>query len=261
MAIKYDKIGIGYNRTRKADHYLSERLYHHLDPKEKGSYLDIGCGTGNYSNALFEKGVHFIGIDPSEKMLQKARSKNANIDWRLASAEKTKLHDNSVDGIIATLTTHHWKNLNKAFCELSRILKRHGRIVIFTSTPKQMQGYWLRHYFPKMLSDSIAQMPTLEKTITAMVEAGLEIIDTEKYFVRPDLEDQFLYCGKQDPKLYLQKETRNGISSFSSLANSQEVSQGLLRLQADIESGNIDTIMRSYENDLGDYLFIIGQLK
>ena len=47
MEIKYDKIGIDYNLARKADKYLTEQLLIHLNPKENGLYLDIGCGTAN----------------------------------------------------------------------------------------------------------------------------------------------------------------------------------------------------------------------
>jgi len=86
MDIKYDKIGTDYNLTRKADRYLTEQLFHHLRPTINGIYLDIGCGTGNYTNEFHKKGFGFIGIDPSEKMLAKAKLNNAKIDWKIGSA-------------------------------------------------------------------------------------------------------------------------------------------------------------------------------
>ncbi len=55
MQAKYDAIGTNYNQTRKADPYLTEQLLKHLNPTKEGVYLDIGCGTGNYTNALREK--------------------------------------------------------------------------------------------------------------------------------------------------------------------------------------------------------------
>lgn len=66
-------------------------------------------------------------------------------------------------------------------------------------------------------------MPTLEKVKTAMKDSGIEFLKTHKYFIKPDLEDQFLYCGKQNPELYFDDQIRHGISSFSSLANRTEV--------------------------------------
>ena len=192
-------------------------------------------------------------------MLEKAKLKNKKIDWRIGSAENIGLPQNFVDGIIGSLTIHHWTNLKSGFSDLHKVLKPNGRIVIFTATPKQMKGYWLNHYFPKMLAISIIQMPTFENLITAMKNAGFEVLETEKYFIKPDLEDKFLYCGKQNPELYFDKQIRNGISSFSSLANKIEVKQGLSKLRKDIDNGKINEIMKSYKNDLGDYLYVIGK--
>lgn len=259
MKVKYDTIGTDYNLTRKADKYLSERLLHHLKPTKGGKYLDIGCGTGNYTNELQKKGFQFIGIDPSKQMLEKAKLKNNKIDWKIGSAENIGLPNNFVDGVIGSLTIHHWTNLGISFSELNKVLKPSSRVVIFTSTPRQMKGYWLNHYFPKMLSDSIMHMPTLENVISAMKDSGIELLETEKYFIKPDIEDQFLYCGKQNPELYFNNQIRHGISSFSSLANQSEVEQGLSELRKDIDSGKINEIIKSYENDHGDYLYVIGE--
>ncbi|WP_370000378.1 class I SAM-dependent methyltransferase [Winogradskyella sp.] len=258
MSTKYDKIGTNYNQTRKADPYLTSRLLKHLSPNKAGIYLDIGCGTGNYTNELEKRGYCFIGIDPSIEMLQKAQARNQNIHWQIGSAEKTNLPESSVDGIIGTLTIHHWINLTRAFSELAYVLKSNGKIVIFTSTPQQMKGYWLNHYFPKMLEASKVQMPTFEAVKEAMTLARLKISSTELYNIKPDLQDQFLYCGKQNPELYFDKDIRNGISSFSALANKNEVENGLRKLRTDIDSGKIDEVIASYENDFGDYLYIIA---
>jgi len=92
-----------------------------------------------------------------------------------------------------------------------------------------------------------------------MKENDIKILDTVKYFIKPDLEDHFLYCGKHNPELYFEDRIRQGISSFSSLANRAEIESGLSKLKADIDSGKIDEIIRSYENDLGDYLFVIAR--
>ncbi|MCR9099216.1 MAG: class I SAM-dependent methyltransferase [bacterium] len=53
----------------------------HLQPKGDGVYLDIGCGTGNYTREFQEQGYRFIGIDPSQRMLNEAQlEKNRNYD-------------------------------------------------------------------------------------------------------------------------------------------------------------------------------------
>lgn len=259
MKAKYDKIGIDYDLTRKADPYLMERMLYHLQPTVEGVYLDIGCGSGNYTHEFQQYGGQYIGIDPSMTMLDKAKKRNTTIDWRIGTAEETGLDTESVHGMTTFLTLHHWPDIHKGIAALASVLKHKGRMVIFTSTPKQMKQYWLCHYFPKMLADSIAQMPSLASITKALNNADLEIITTDPYSIHPDLQDHFLYCGKHNPAIYFKPQIRNGISSFSALAHTEEVIQGLANLRKDIDSGGIHRVMKSYENDLGDYVFIVGE--
>ena len=255
----YDQIGSGYNKSRQADSYLTHRLIDLLSLNFNGTYLDIGCGTGNYTHALADLGFRMIGMDPSIQMLTQAKQRPSIIEWSLGRAENTGIRANEMDGVIATLTLHHWDSLTQGFMEMKRILKPGGRMVIFTSTPEQMRGYWLNHYFPKMMEDSCKQMPTLQHVEESLESAALSVIQTEQYFVKPDLEDLFLYSCKHRPHLYLDPQVRNGVSSFSSLSNAEEVAQGLKELAKDIDSGKIHERIKSFENELGDYLFIIAE--
>ena len=256
---RYDKIGKTYNQTRKADPYITSRLLHHLNPTLNGTYLDIGCGSGNYTNEFKKKGYNFIGIDPSEEMLGKARQKNPNIEWRIGTAETLELPKHSIDGVLATLTIHHWQDLNKSFRNISHAMKPEASFVILTATPEQMDHYWLRHYFPKMIHDSKQLMPSLEMFSEAMKKSAVQLYTTEKYEVQSDLQDLFLNAGKSNPSLYLQPEVRAGISSFAAVAHKAEVDKGLKKLKKDIEQGTITEVIASYENKLGDYLFIVGK--
>lgn len=256
---KYDKIGVGYNNTRKADPYLTSRFIHHLNPKSWQKFLDIGCGTGNYTSAFLQMSLDFVGMDPSMYMLSKAKENFPNGNWMQGAAEKTGLASKSIDGITGSLTIHHWVDLEVAFKELHRILKPNGRLILFTSTPMQMKGYWLNAYFPKMLRDSIDQMPSLELITSALHKSGFQVLGSEEYFVLPELKDLFLYSGKHRPHLYLDAQVRQGISSFSDLSNIEEVRSGLARLTHDIKSNRIQQEIDRHKNNLGDYLFVTAQ--
>jgi len=198
----YNDIGLGYNSTRQADPYITERLFQLLSAQANKLYLDIGCGTGNYTIALADKGLNFYGIDPSGKMLDVARSRSSKINWLLGEAEQIPLNSNLFYGAIATLTVHHWKDIKKAFKEIYRVLKPGAKIVIFTATPEQMKAYWLNYYFPKLIGDSILQMPSFDSIKNAAFEAGFVITATGKYYVTDGLQDLFLYAGKNKPQLY-----------------------------------------------------------
>ena len=258
-SILYDNIGLGYNSTRQADPFITEKLFHFLSPQPGRLYLDVGCGTGNYTIALADRGLNFYGVEPSEKMLDIARSRNDNVNWHLGQAEQLPLDGNLFDGAIATLTIHHWTDIKKALKEIHRVLKKDAKMVFFTATPGQMKGYWLNHYFPKMLENSILQMPSFDIVKDALAEAGFVVTETEKYFIQDDLQDHFLYVGKNRPALYLNEEIRKGISSFSSLANAEEVKLGLSQLESDINLNKFEDVKMEFDNDSGDYLFISAQ--
>jgi ubiquinone/menaquinone biosynthesis C-methylase UbiE len=260
-SILYDQIGSGYNSTRKADCLITEKLFQFLEPLSSRLYLDIGCGTGNYTIALRNKNVQFYGVEPSKEMLESARKKNDEINWVKGRAEEIPVPDEIFYGAIATLTIHHWANLTAAFREISRVLKPNSRIVIFTALPEQMEGYWLNHYFPMMLKDSIIQMPGYRDIEDAAFKAGFSIIQTENYFIQNDLEDNFLYTGKNRPHLYLDEHIRNGISSFSALANQDEVRDGLSKLADDLATNRFNTVKENYASNKGDYIFLTLQLQ
>jgi ubiquinone/menaquinone biosynthesis C-methylase UbiE len=48
----YNTIGKTYDTTRKPDPEIVQTLIRLIQPKAKGHYLDIACGSGNYTNAL-----------------------------------------------------------------------------------------------------------------------------------------------------------------------------------------------------------------
>src|SRR2546430_14595857 len=62
--------------------------------------LDLGCGTGRFSEALRARfDAEVIGVDPSKKMLEQARSKpsDSRIRYEHGHGESIPLPDNSVD--------------------------------------------------------------------------------------------------------------------------------------------------------------------
>lgn len=217
------------------------------------------CGTGNYTAAFAKTGHRFTAVDPSEKMLAEARATTAEVDWLRGHAEDLGLLSDTFDGVLATLTIHHWSDLEEGFTEVARVATPGARVVVFTSTPEQMCGYWLNHYFPKMMQASMGQMPTLADVRTAMAAAGIELEQTLAFDVQPDLQDGFLYSGKHDPARYLDARVRRGISSFAALADAGEVAAGLAALRRDLDSGAIRFVRDQYANAGGDYLFTVGR--
>lgn len=254
----YDTIGTSYNSTRNADPYLTSRLYKLLAPTQDGLYLDIGCGTGNYFKALSDMGVHLVGVDPSETMLQEARENNPDKEFLCAKAEQLPFENNYFNGGIGTFTMHHWNNIANGMKELSRVSQDGSRFVFLSFSPEQMDRYWLKHYFPDMIKLSGDLVPSQDEMKDIFINNGFSKVSTENYFVHEELTDLFLFAYKYQPEKYLDPKVRSGASSFRLFVEEEELQSGLAKLEEDINSGAIKSIIDSYENDMGDYLFYIA---
>jgi ubiquinone/menaquinone biosynthesis C-methylase UbiE len=261
MEAVYDEIGEGYDTTRKADPGILTTLSSLLDIEEEKRYLDAACGTGNYTAGISRFGGKWFAFDNSERMLSEARLKSSQVDWKQWEVTRLGYQSDFFDGAMCSLAIHHFPELNKAFREIARVLKRKSKFVIFTATQEQMRSYWLNHYFPKMMEYSCKQMPTFEAIQTALAQANFSIESTEPFFISPELHDFFLYSGKQRPEIYLSSNVRNGISSFHNFCTQSELDGGLGKLCNDIDSGEIKEIMNRYNNDNGDYVFICANAR
>ncbi len=258
MAI-YDQIGGKYDQTRRADPYLVQRLMTLLKATPARSYLDVACGTGNYSAAMADSGFRCYGIDHSLTMLTTAQHKSPAVTWYQGDVHNMPLLENAFNGAFCMLGIHHFENLENAFQEVVRVISD-GRFVIFTSTPEQMRGYWLNEYFPVALEKSAIQMPSLNRVRLALQNAGFRLIETEAYAVRDDLQDRFFYSGKHRLERYLDPLFRQGISTFRLLTDVVELETGCNRLQNDIQTGRIADVMKAYEHSDGDYLWVVSEV-
>ena len=253
----YDTIGRDYGATRRADPGIAATLQRLLDLQATGRYLDIGCGAGHYIGALAAHGGAWTGIDVSERMLKEARRALPDVAWQLADAERLPFDDGTFDGAIATLVIHHFKALPGPVKEVRRVLRR-GRFVIFTAFPEQMRHYWLCHYFPGMLERSARAMPSEAALRETLYGAGFPRVDVIPFEVTAELQDFFLYSGKQRPELYLDPVVRANISSFATQCEESEHSSGLVALASDVRTGAIYNIIQRYDAVGGDYAFVVA---
>jgi len=258
MSPLYDFIGSTYARSRRADPEIAQTLARELRFTPSGAYLDLACGTGNYTVALSGMGGAWSAVDVSEVMLAQARRKSSTIAWAQSSADALSFPNAVFDGAICTLAIHHFPDLESPFAEVRRTL-RSGSFVIFTGLAEQMRHYWLCHYFPEMMARSIENMPSEAKIRAALSLSGFESVTVTPFFITNELQDLFLYSGKHRPDLYLDPTVRANISSFANLAPSAELKDGLVRLTADLQSGAFASVKAHYVREVGDYAYITAR--
>lgn len=137
----YDKIAEEYIKFQNEFYNDKEdesrkNLYSHIDSIKGKTLLDIGFGQGKDINYYFNQGAITYGIDVSPKMIEIAKMNVSNqINLSVQSCENTNFPDSFFDIIISRYAIQYTKNLNSAFKEISRILKKDGLAVILVTHP------------------------------------------------------------------------------------------------------------------------------
>jgi len=115
----YDKIAKGYEELHKEEQLKKvELIKKHFKVKKSDKLLDVGCGTG-LTTEPWE--CQRFGIDPSEKLIEKAREKNSKIEYALASAEKIPFPDNHFDVVISITAIQNFNHVENGLKEIKRV--------------------------------------------------------------------------------------------------------------------------------------------
>lgn len=120
----YDAISTGYEELHKQEQenkikIIKENLPFKIKPDYK--LLDVGCGTG-ITTLCWDCKIY--GLDPSIKLLEKAKSKNIkNVNWIHAPAENIPFKDNEFDIVTSITAIQNFDNLEKGLDEIKRVGK------------------------------------------------------------------------------------------------------------------------------------------
>jgi ubiquinone/menaquinone biosynthesis C-methylase UbiE len=183
--VDYDKMAAVYDRGRGLPLEALEgwrlALSRYL-PSETGlPVLDLGSGTGRFSNALsgwFE--ADLVGVEPSEGMLGEARRKGAlpRVSYVRGTAESIPLREGSCEAAWLSTVIHHIDDLPACARELRRVLRPEGPILIRSAFPGRHERISIYNYFPEALR-LLGTFPTVKETVQMFASAGFEMESLE----------------------------------------------------------------------------------
>lgn len=94
-------------------------------PKVGQSLLDVGCGTGYFSQRFQQLGIQVTGLDPDSAMIEFAKSKDSRINFIEGSALALPFEDNSFDHCSSITSLCFIAEPEEAIAEMLRV-SRHG---------------------------------------------------------------------------------------------------------------------------------------
>ena len=90
--------------------------------------LDACCGTGDLAVEAERAGATVTGLDFSERMLDRARSKSAGIEWVHGDLLALPFADASFDAATVGFGVRNVEDLESGLRELARVLRPGGRL-------------------------------------------------------------------------------------------------------------------------------------
>ena len=167
--MNYDATDIAVAYDRGRDHgpevlnLWMNVISSHVKDQNIKTILDLGCGTGRFSEALAARfDAEVVGIDPSHKMLEQARRKrrDCRVRYELGQGEAIPLPNNSVDLIFMSMVFHHFDKPSVAACECRRVLSDGGTAFLRAGTRERISSYPYVEFFPE-------SRPILEQSLSA----------------------------------------------------------------------------------------------
>ena len=205
IAQEYDKYN--YLASFNIDRIWRKRAISSLKPFAPRHILDIATGTGDLALLINKKlkPETVIGCDISEGMMQVAREKCqkrgiTNIRFEKEDCTALSYPDNSFDAVTSSFGVRNFQELEKALCEMYRVLRPGGHLVILElSSPtrfpmKQLFPIYAKYVMPTLgrifskdakayryLPDSIAAFPQGEVMQEIIMKAGFNKVEFRRF--------------------------------------------------------------------------------
>jgi len=146
IAKSFGSASKSYDVSSRLQRYSGKNLMTWLPNRIDLTVLDLGSGTGFFTDLLAGTYQHVIGLDISQEMLRFAKeTRNQRVLWVEGDAHKIPLKDNSIDFIYSNLVIQWFEPLDEAITEMLRVLKP-GGLLIFTTlvdgTLHELKSSW-----------------------------------------------------------------------------------------------------------------------
>ena len=191
---KYDLMSLGIHRIWK------KNLIQIMNPSNKKKLIDVACGTGDVVKLYLEatnNNSTILCIDPNINMIKECREnlKNyKNIKWKVCSAERLSVPDNSFDFYTISFGLRNVKDINKSLKEAHRVLKRGGRFLCLEFSKIENNNLEILYKSYSKLIPKIGEIVVGEKKPYEYLVKSIENFISQKQLIEMMKENNFKNC-------------------------------------------------------------------
>jgi demethylmenaquinone methyltransferase / 2-methoxy-6-polyprenyl-1,4-benzoquinol methylase len=114
--------------------------------------LDACCGTGDLAIGARGRGADVVGLDFSERMLERAARKEPQIEWVQGDVLALPFEDGSFDAVTVGFGVRNVEDLEAGVRELRRVLRPGGRLgILEITTPRGRLAPFYRVWFDRVV--------------------------------------------------------------------------------------------------------------
>ncbi len=187
----FDEVAAGYDARNRLFSADRDRAWRRRAARRTGlrrgqTALDLCTGTGKLAHELLPlvgPSGRVIGVDFSPAMLELARKREPQVEFRLGDVTRLSEADTSVDAITIAFGLRNLVDREAALREMFRVLRPGGRLVIleFAPPPRGLLMRAYRFYLSRV-------MPAIAGLRSASEASAYRYLaETVEAFPRPDV--------------------------------------------------------------------------
>ena len=171
------------NKTRDLDKKATIETLSNYDFE---NVLELGCGTGKNTAWLITKAKFIIGLDFSEEMLSKAKSKINSDKIKFVQADLKKsweIQNEFADLITCSLTLEHIKELDFIFNQAYQKLKPNGKFFVCELHPaRQYLGSKAKYETGKGIEELEVYIHHISDYLDAAKKNEFHLVELNEWF-------------------------------------------------------------------------------
>jgi len=188
---------------------IGNEFLHWLDPEPGYRWLEIGCGTGVFTEVLLDAVApqSLIAVDPAVAQIDYARRRLAGrvADIRIADAQNLPFLQGEFDFIVSALAFNFIPERERAACEMRRVCRPGGWVAgyVWDFAADRSSGWPLRFGFRRIAVEPPqvpgAQDTSMEALKRLFAQAGLEQMEVRSVEVTAEFANFDEYWRSQTP--------------------------------------------------------------